>query len=184
MATRTPPITTVEQLLAEPDDLGPCELVRGELIMMTPAGFRHGNIEANLIIVLGTWNRVQRAGRILSGDTGFILERDPDTVRSPDVAFVCNERLPDTLPEGFFPGPPDLAIEIRSPEDRPEAIRAKIAEYLRLGVQVVWDVDPKSKQVIVHRAGNESRAHSEDDTLTAPGLLPEFELRVGEVFTD
>ena len=133
MATRTPPITTAEQLLAAPDDLGPCELVRGELIMLTPAGFSHGDVEVNLITILSNWNRRERAGRIVSGDTGFILERYPDTVRAPDVAFVRSDRIPEVLPQGFFPGPPDLAIEVRSPNDGLKAVQAKIDDYLRLG---------------------------------------------------
>ncbi len=70
--------------------------------MMTPAGFEHGNTEANLIAALSNWNRVHRAGRIVSGDTGFILERNPDTVRAPDVAFVGKDRLPDELPRVSF----------------------------------------------------------------------------------
>ncbi len=184
MATRTPPITTAEQLLAAPDDLKSCELVRGELIMMTPAGFTHGDIEANLILILGSWNRIQRAGRIVTGDTGFVLERDPDTVRCPDVAFVCRDRIPDVLPQGFFPGPPDLAIEIRSPNDTLKDIQAKIDDYLRLGVQVVWDIDGAHKTVIVHRADHEPQIHSVADTLTAPELLPGFDLPVGDIFSN
>jgi Uma2 family endonuclease len=184
MATRTPPITTAEQLLAAPDDLGPCELVRGELIMMTPAGFRHGDVEVKLIVILGNWNRARNAGRILSGDTGFILERDPDTVRAPDVAFVRKDRVPEVLPQGFFPGPPDLAVEVRSPDDRPKEIQAKIDDYLRLGVQVVWDVDPETTKVIVHKAGSEPQRYSADETLTVPELLPGFKLLVAEIFAD
>lgn len=150
--------------------------------MMTPAGFEHGNTEANLIAALSNWNRVHRAGRIVSGDTGFVLERNPDTVRAPDVAFVGKDRVPDELPRGFFPGPPDLAVEIRSPDDRPRNVRAKIDDYLRLGVKVVWEVDLLARNVTVYRPRCEPEIHSADGTLTAPEILPGLELPVSEIF--
>ncbi len=98
------------------------------------------------------------------------------------MAFVCSVRIPDTLPSGFFPGPPDLAIEIRSPDDRLMSIEAKIEDYLRLGVQVVWDVNPATETVIVHRPSSEPQTVSTEDVLTEPGLLPDFSLPVREIF--
>ena len=182
MATQASHITTADQLLAAADDLGPCELVRGELTMMTPAGFEHGDVEANLVAALKVWNQAYAAGRIVPGDTGFLLERNPDTVRCPDVAFVRHDRIPEVLPQGFFPGPPDLAIEIRSPNDKQKDIHAKIDDYLRLGVQVVWDVDPAAKTVIIHRADQDPKAYSADGTLSEPDLLPNLSLPVAEIF--
>ena len=104
MATvNTAHITTAKQLLELPEDFGPCELVRGELIMMTPAGSRHNEVEVCLLLELGNFARKHRLGRVFSGDAGFLLEEDKDTVRSPDVSFVGNKRLPTELTPRFFP---------------------------------------------------------------------------------
>ena len=99
-------ITTAEQLLRHSHAFDPCELVRGELILTTPAGASHGHIEGLLLARLRVHVEANGLGKVFSGDTGFILETSPDTVRSPDVAFVCSERVPPEPVEGFFPGPP------------------------------------------------------------------------------
>ena len=182
MSTKIPLITTAEQLLAASDELGPCELVRGELIMMTPAGDRHSRIEGKLYATLVVHVDAHGLGQLYTGDAGFLMQQDPDTVRSPDVALVCASRVPTTACEGYFPGPPDLAVEIRSPTDRSGAIAAKIAEYLRLGVQVVWDVDPAVRTVTVHRPDTEPQVFGQEDTLTEPALLPGFAILVGQLF--
>ena len=182
MSTRTQTIRTADELLSAPDDLGPCELVQGELVMMTPAGSLHGWVEGSIYFALFQWVREHELGRVFPGDTGFILERFPDTVRSPDVAFVQRERIPSVPPQGFFPGSPDLAVEIRSPDDRPKEIEGKIRNYLAAGSLVVWDVDPATKTVTVHRSDVEPRVFGEDDTLTEETLLPGFSLAVKDVF--
>ena len=182
MPTKIPLITTADQLLAASDELGPCELARGELIMMTPAGDEHSRIEATVFLTIGNYVQAQRLGLTYTGDAGFLLEEDPDTVRAPDVAFVRASRVSLRPHRGFFPGPPDLAVEIRSPDDRPEEIAAKIEEYLRMGVQVVWDVDPEKRTVVVHQSESEPRTYSENDTLTEPILLPGFEMPVKSMF--
>lgn len=120
--------TTAEQLLAMPDP-GRCELVRGEIVLMSPAGSRHGWIIAYITIRLGEAVLRLGLGRIFGAETGFILRRNPDTVRAPDVAFVRAERLAGGLPVGFFPGAPDLAVEVRSPGDDDEEVQAKVEEH-------------------------------------------------------
>ena len=175
-------ITTAEQLLQLPKDSGPCELVRGELIMMTPGGYSHGSIQMNLSTCMNSFVKRNRLGKITPSDVGFILEPDGRTVRAPDVAFVRADRLPAEPITGFFPGPPDLAVEVRSPEDRPGEITAKIAMYLETGVRVVWDVDPESKAVTVHRPERDGEVFHENDTLREETLLPGFEVAVADIF--
>ena len=175
-------ITTAEQLLQLPKDFGPCELVRGELIMMTPGGYSHGSIQINLVSCLSPFVKRHRLGKITPSDVGFILEPDGRTVRAPDVAFVRADRLPAEPITGFFPGPPDLAVEIRSPSDRPGEIASKIAMYLEMGVRVVWEVDPESKTVTVHRPGRDREVFHENDTLREETLLAGFEVAVVDIF--
>ena len=182
MDTRTQAITTADQLLQASAELDPCELVRGELIMMTPAGSYHGHVEKKICFALTVLETRDNLGMVFPGDAGFLLERYPDTVRAPDVAFVRRERVPSVPPQGYFPGAPDLAVEIRSPNDRPGEVDRKIQEYLTAGTIVVWDVDPATKTVTVHRKGAVPRVLGEDEILTEEDLLPGFSLAVKDVF--
>jgi Uma2 family endonuclease len=183
MATiNTESITTAEQLLELPDDFGLCELVRGELIMMNAAGWPHGRVERKILVKMANFVEEHRLGEVSTSDTGFILERNPDTVRSPDVGFVRASRIPSEPIQGFFPGPPDLAVEIHSPSDRPGEIRSKIKQYLETGVVVVWEVDPEARTVTVHRRDGSVEKHSGEAVLTEPGLLPGFSMAIEDIF--
>ena len=180
MAT-TDRITTAEQLLQAPD-LGRCELLRGELIMVAPAGGQHGRIEVDLIIALGTYAKPRGLGVVYGGDTGFLIARDPDTVRVPDAALVRAGRLPAEEPLGYIEGAPDLAVEVLSPNDRASEVIAKVQEWLTAGSRMVWVVDPKSRTVSVYRSRTEIAVLGASDTLTGGDVLPGFSLSVGEIF--
>ena len=110
-------ITTAEQLL-HAGDIGRCELIRGELRMMIPPGFEHGRVTINVTAAVVSFVRARQLGVLHCAETGFVLARDPDTVRAPDLAFTCADRA--APPErGFVPSAPDLAVEVLSPDDRP-----------------------------------------------------------------
>ena len=179
MAT-TEHITTAAQLL-EASGLGRCELVRGELIMMSPAGSRHGSVVARLTGRMVGFVDEDRLGAVFGAETGFRIQHDPDSVRAPDVAFVRASRLPADLPEGFFPGPPDLAVEVVSPSDRASEVLAKVQDWLEAGSAAVWVVDPETRRVSVYRAG-EMAVLKETDVLSGGDLLPGFSLPVARIF--
>ncbi|MHC4953481.1 MAG: Uma2 family endonuclease [Planctomycetota bacterium] len=173
-------ITTAEQLLRA-GDIGRCELVRGELRTMIPPGFEHGRIAANLAGLLWHHARSNNLGTITAAETGFLLARSPDTVRAPDVAFVRATRPPG--PErGYYPGAPDLAVEVLSPDDRPGYVREKVAEWLEAGALAVWVVDPRTRTVTIHETVRSSRAFRETDVIPGGDLLPGLELAVRELF--
>ena len=114
-AATTRPMTA-DELLNMPDDSFRYELVRGELRKMPFADHVHSEralaIGASLLIHA----RANRLGRVYGADTGFELA--PDHVRAPDAAFVRAERADAAQDsDGFFPGPPDLAVEVISPDD-------------------------------------------------------------------
>ena len=102
---------TAEDLLRRPDDDMRTELVRGELRQMAPAGGEHGGLAGKLHFRVSLFiHNEHLGGMTFIADTGFILRRDPDTVRAPDFAFIRPERLPDgPLPIGYVPIAPDLA---------------------------------------------------------------------------
>jgi Uma2 family endonuclease len=106
------------------------ELVRGQLVVREPAGYRHGRVAMNLALQLGTHLARTGAGQLFAAETGFTLARAPDTVRAPDIAFIRRERLPDHEPVGFPDLAPDLVAEVLSPEDRPGEVLAKVADWL------------------------------------------------------
>lgn len=173
-------ITTAAQLLRA-QDIGRCELVRGELRMMIPPGFDHGRVTVRLTTPLSEHVEAHGLGTVVAAETGFLLARDPDTVRAPDIAFVAAVRLPG--PErGYFPGAPDLAVEVLSPDDRPGYVREKVAEWLDAGARAVWVVDPRAKTVAVHVARREPVVLGEADVLRGGEVVPGFEVAVSRIF--
>ena len=175
-------ITTAEQLFHAPA-LGRCELLRGELIMMSPAGSEHAMIVATVGAILRDFVKSRRLGVILGGDPGFHIARDPDTVRAPDVAFIRTSRVGKGLPKAFFSGPPDLAVEVLSPDDRAGEVSAKVQEWLDAGCVAVWIVDPRTQTVTVYDSNRRAVVLKPTDTLTGGDLLPGFSTPVAELFT-
>jgi Uma2 family endonuclease len=138
MATATKKLITAEEFarLPDPPDGSGQELVKGEVVTMPPPGGRHGACCSKVDRRLGTFVETNHLGTVCANDTGFIMERDPDTVRGPDIAFRSLDRLPE-IPEGYIPIPPDLAIEIVSPNDMFSRIQKRVRDYLKRGVRLV-----------------------------------------------
>ena len=152
MSTRIRPVAT-EELLHMPDDGFRYELVRGELRKMPPAGNEHGYIAGEVFGELRSHVKANGLGRVYAAETGFEIHSNPDTVRAPDVAFVSRERLEEVGPvEGYWPGAPDLAVEVVSPNDRHSGVIGKALEWLDAGCRMVLVVDPKQHTVTVYRA--------------------------------
>jgi Uma2 family endonuclease len=177
-------LVTADELLALPTGMGKrYELVAGELRVMSPSGWRHGQIVSNLHSLLGPHIRANRLGRAFGAETGFRLARDPDTVRAPDFAFICNERLPSKEPtEAFWPGPPDLAVEVLSPSDRTGEVDEKIEAWLDAGCRSVWIIDPGLATVTIYSSRTEVAVLTAGDTLQGDPVVPGFSCRVDELF--
>lgn len=177
-------LMTVEELWRLPNDGTHRELVRGELRTMAPAGFEHGDIETTLTLKLGAYIHSAKLGRLVVGDPGFILARDPDLVRAPDAAFVSQARLEQTgVPKQFFPGAPDLAIEIVPPSDTLYEIDEKVDDYLGAGTRLVWVVNPRRRTVTVHRPAGQPVVLREADQLTGEDVVPGFACQVSLLFS-
>ncbi len=175
-------IATAEDLWRLPDDGNLHELVKGELRTMAPAGFEHGNIGSNLLGLLWQVVRQRSLGHVVGPDTGFVIGRSPDTVRCPDVAFIRAERIEGALVRGFFPGAPDLAVEVVSPSDTFEAVDEKVNDWLGAGTKLVWVVSPRQRTVTVYRPGTQVSILRAGDRLSGEDVVPGFECGVGEIF--
>ncbi len=175
---------TADQLLHMPrDGYHHYELVAGELRIMTPAGWRHGDVAGWLHGLLAAHIKSRGLGKVFAAETGFLLARDPDTVRAPDVAFLANEHIPATLPaETFWPGAPDLAVEVVSFDDSAREVDEKARGWLAAGSRMVWVVNPKTRTVSVYRPAVAVETLTEGDSLSGGDVLAGFICPVAEIF--
>jgi len=159
------------------------ELIRGVLCKTMAAGQRHGKIVMNLAIAMGVFIKQERLGTLVGSDSGVWLERDPDTVREPDIAFTSVERLP--LGEdvaGYAEVVPDLVVEVASPRDSRRAAHDKAHMWLGHGVRLVWVVHPEARAVDVYRPDHDTLTNSGDEALDGFDVLPGFSCALEAVF--
>lgn len=175
-----PALMTADELERLPETGKRMELVRGQLIVSEPPGFRHGDIVVKLTLAIGQFVRARDLGRVLA-ESGYVLFTAPDTVRGPDLSFVRHERIPDPIPRGFARFAPDLAIEVLSPTNRPGKVLEKIADYLNAGTLLVWVIDPDRRQARVHRADGTISTISENELLDGEDVLPGFTCVLSDV---
>lgn len=174
---------TVEELWQLPDDGLRHELVRGELRVMTPAGAEHGRVTATVGILLGAHVRETASGVTFGAETGFVLARDPDTVRAPDAAFVTKDHA-DAIGRTvkYWPQAPDFAVEVVSPDDSFREVEEKTLNWLRAGSLAVLVLDPSRHSATVYRGTGEARAYSRDDTIDLSDAVPGWKVAVAELF--
>jgi Uma2 family endonuclease len=174
---------TAEDLPYLAAEEGHSELVAGDLVREPPPGEEHGWLAGAVFGHLFRFVWERRLGRMYAAETGFVLARDPDTVRAPDAAFVSAARVAGTARRGpYFEGAPDLAVEVVSPGDSRQSVAAKVREYLAAGGNVVWVVDPRERSVTVHRKGGAVITLTVEDTLDGAPVLPGFQLPVRAIF--
>src|SRR5437868_2758438 len=116
-AEPTPKLLTAEDMLDRMGQ-GRWELVRGEVREMPPAGWEHGVRAMRFGARLMVYVETHGLGTVLAAETGFLVSRDPDTIRAPDAAYITREKVPERLPSGWVTVVPDLVIEVISPGDR------------------------------------------------------------------
>ncbi len=175
-------LLTADDLLRA-EDLGPCELVKGEIVRMAPTGYGHGRLTACITALLEQFVRPKDLGEVLGAETGFIVSRDPDTVRAPDAMFVSKGRLSGEIdPDHFLPFAPDLAVEVVSPNDLWSEIEEKVEEYLEAGVRMIWIVNPRTQSITAYRSRSQVQILGPGDTLAGEDVLPGFSVSVAEIF--
>lgn len=175
---------TADELLRMPRGRARRELVRGELREMTPAGHVHGRIAMRVSLWLGQFVRENKLGEVYAAETGFLLARDPDTVRAPDVAFVARERAAVAgNVAGYFPGAADLAVEVVSKNDTYAEVESKVGEWLLAGCLMVVVVNPESRAAKVHRSSGSVAALTADDAIDGAEVVPGWRLSVRDLFS-
>ena len=175
-------LVTAEEFARIPDDGCRHELVEGRVVSMSLPGGRHGVVGTRLAALILQFVDAHDLGLVVTNG-GFKMAADPDTVRGPDLAFVSAARVPEAgVPDGFWPGAPDLAVEVRSPNDSPSEIREKVRDYLARGVRLVWIVDPRRETVVAYRPDAPPALRSAADSLDGGDLLPGFSCVVRSIF--
>lgn len=176
-------LVTAARLVEQQGDGYRCELILGEVVKMSPTGGKHGVIALRIGRLLGNWADQQGIGLVFAAETGFKLATNPDTVRAADVALVLNERVPAAgVPDSFWEGAPDLAVEVLSPNDSASDVLDKVRDYLAAGADQVWIADPKSSAVSVYRSLQDVQTLTARETLVGTGAVEGFRCGVGEFF--
>ena len=159
------------------------ELIRGVLHETMSTGHQHGKIVTNLVIELGNFVKPRRLGTLVASDSGVWLERDPDTVREPDIAYTSAEKIPlDARTPGYAEAVPDLVVEVRSPSDSRREVHDKARMWISHGVRLVWVVHPDTGTIDAHRPDRPVATVSGDGTLDGADVLPGFACALDAVF--
>jgi len=167
-------------LLPDPGDGSQQELVRGEIITMPPPGGMHGVSCLKAGRRIGNFVDDGPGGTVASNDTGFITEREPDSVRGPDISYWSKDRL-NVVPVGYIEIAPDMLVEVLSPSNTSKQIRAKLKEYFAKGVRLVWVIAPEDRTLTIYRTPDEGRLLHETAAVTGEDVLPGFTCRVSDL---
>jgi Uma2 family endonuclease len=174
---------TADELLALPRGEFRYELVNGELKKISPAGHDHGRITIRLTLPIAQHVVKHRLGEVYAAETGFKLGSNPDTVRAPDIAFIRQQRVDEVgATKGYWPGAPDLAVEVLNPNDRVVEVEEKVSEWLMAGTRQVWVVSAKLQTVTVYRSTTDVLVLTEKDSIDGGDVLPGFNIQVKEIF--
>jgi|ERR1051326_3011674 Uma2 family endonuclease len=172
---------TLEEFEHLPDEGFQHELDEGELIATPAPNWGHSMIEAGISRALTAYVEAPQLGHVFV-EAGFLLTREPPTVRQPDIAFVRADRIRAADPDGYLEGAPDLAVEIASPFGNVAELDRKVEQYLAAGATLVWVLMPKDERIRIFRADGTSTVRHRGEVLDAPELFPAWSMPVEQVF--
>jgi Uma2 family endonuclease len=175
-------LMTAEELILLPRGQYRYELVKGELLTMSPSGGQHGAVTVYLTVPLATFVKANKLGVVFGAETGFILERNPDTVLAPDISFIRKDRI-ESISTGYLEIPPDLAVEVISPSEGKPRVEKKTAQWLEFGTRTVWLVYAKTRTVEVIDSSGRKLLLTERDELTCGDVLSGFRISVKDIFS-
>lgn len=161
------------------------ELIDGEITEMPSSSPLNAIIQHNLALSFGIYVKEHDLGYVTSADGTYKVSATDGFV--PDVAFISKARV-SSIPQKYFEGAPDLAVEVISPSETSREVMDKVWAYLRAGARLVWCVYPKEKIVDVFRLTPEGHLDVErldiEGTLGGGDALPGFKLPVKEIFPE
>lgn len=176
-------IVTADELLRLPDDSLRRELIEGRVHVIAPAGWEHGRVASTAGRLLSNHVHDSGTGVTSAAETGFILARDPDTVRAPDAAFVTHEHVEAIgRTVKYWPQAPDFAIEVVSPDDSRHEVESKAHDWLRGGAAAVLVLDPRRLTAAVYRAPDQVTLHQVDEEIDLSDAVPGWRVAVADFF--
>jgi Uma2 family endonuclease len=179
-------IWTEAELQALPEDGFIHEVVNGELVMSPKNNFQHENIFNRLYLALGDFNRKHRLGLLRGSSAGYWMKNR--NCRAPDISFIPRARL-DALKfkpatRSFFPGAPDLAIEILSPNTPRGEIDERLRDFFSSGTQLAWIINPDTESVEVCHSLTQRALIGPGGFLDGENLLPNFRYPICDLFKE
>lgn len=182
MSTATK-LVTADELFRMPNNAYRLELIEGEVRQMSPGGGAHGYVGIEIASRLANFARQHDLGCVIGAETGYVIDRHPDTVLAPDVSFLTKQQIAKSgIPDAFYPSAPALVVEVVSPNDTAEEVDDKMRRWFAAGVELGWVIYPKGRTVTVYRGLSDIRVLKGDDTLDGGNVVPGFNCRVGELF--
>ncbi|WGZ95246.1 MAG: Uma2 family endonuclease [Candidatus Thiothrix putei] len=173
---------TADELYAMGDKPG-VELVKGKLRDMPPTGYEHGETESDIAFHLKSFLRQHKLGKVMTGEVGIFIRRNPDSIRAADVLFISHERLQQVQSKSYLDVAPELVVEVLSPHDSWVDMAEKLEEYFAIGVLQVWFANPRNKTLQVFTSVTDSVLLRGEDRLPEMAFLPGFSLKVSEIYS-
>ena len=175
------PLITGEELYALGDSQR-SELIAGKLKIMPPTGFLHGDIELNIGSILRAFVSQNKLGRVMVGEVGIYIQRNPDTIRGADVLYISQQRLAQVKSNSYLDIAPELIVEVLSPRDYWADINRKLHDYFSIKVDRVWIADPSRKMLYIYKSLTDITILQQDDIVTDDVILPNFKCKVSDFF--
>ena len=176
-------LTAADLLAVSKDSSRRYELIAGNLRTLPLAATDHSAIALTIGATIHLFAEDHSSGSAFGAGAGFLLTRNPDTVRAPDAAFVSQARLPESgVPAGYFPGAPDLAVEVVSPGDTAGEVEEKVQMWLAHGGSLAWVIYPATRTVTVYRRDGSAHVLHNSDLLDGEAMLPGFTFPVDRLF--
>ena len=159
------------------------ELVNGKLVGRNmPTGHKHGDLELTFGALIRAHVAAKQLGKVMSGEVGIYIRRNPDAVRAPDLLYISKERYTQVKSASYLDVAPELVVEVMSPADTWSEVKEKLRDYFSAGVLLAWIVDPATETITAYNADGTVQEFTAESTLTAEGVLPGFAVRVAEIF--
>lgn len=175
-------LITADELYAMGDMRG-VELVEGKLRDMPPTGYEHGETESDIAFHLKSFLRQHKLGKVMTGEVGIFIRRNPDSIRAADVLFISHERLLQVQSKSYLDVAPELVVEVLSPRDSWVDMAEKLEEYFSIGVLQVWFANPRNKTLQVFTSVTDSVLLRGEDRLPDIAFLPGFTLTVSDIYS-